>query len=98
MGPGAEDADATFESPLGRGAYLRGSPPRGWHNRARDEGAQGDSQLAQQPRPSTRSALIVVGEEMVERAIEQQTRGARKEMKKEVRAKAKDIEKAIDEA
>ena len=44
------------------------------------------------------AALIVVGEATVERAIEEQTRHAKKEMKKEVRVQAKEIEKAIDEA
>ena len=43
-------------------------------------------------------ALIVVGEATVERLIEEQTRRAKHEMKKEVRAEAKEIEKAIDEA
>ena len=44
------------------------------------------------------AALIVVGETTVERAVEEQTRRAKKEMKKEVRADAKELEKAIDEA
>jgi uncharacterized membrane protein len=44
------------------------------------------------------AALIVVGEATVERAIEEQTKRAKKEMKKEVMAQAKEIEKAIDEA
>jgi uncharacterized membrane protein len=44
------------------------------------------------------TALIVVGEATVERAIEEQTKRAKKEMKKEVMAQAKEIEKAIDEA
>jgi uncharacterized membrane protein len=44
------------------------------------------------------AALIVVGEATVERAIEEQTKGAKWEMNKEVRAEAKEIEKAIDEA
>ena len=44
------------------------------------------------------AALIVVGEVTIERAVEEQTRRAKKEMKKEVRADAKELEKAIDEA
>jgi|SRR5215210_5504394 len=44
------------------------------------------------------AALIVVGEATIERAVEEQTRRAKKEMKKEVRANAKEIEKAIDAA
>jgi uncharacterized membrane protein len=44
------------------------------------------------------AALIVVGEATVERAVEEQTMRAKKEMKKEVRAEAKEMEKAIDEA
>jgi hypothetical protein len=44
------------------------------------------------------AALIVVGKAMLERAVEEQTRRAKKEMKKEVRADAKELEKAIDEA
>ena len=44
------------------------------------------------------AALIVIGEETIERGVEEATRRAKKEMKKEVRADAKEIEKAIDEA
>src|SRR5215217_3288600 len=44
------------------------------------------------------AALIVVGEETIERAVEEATKRAKKQMKKEVRAEAKEIEKAIDEA
>jgi uncharacterized membrane protein len=44
------------------------------------------------------AALIVVGEATVERAVEEQTKRAKWEMKKGVRAEAKEIEKAIDEA
>jgi uncharacterized membrane protein len=44
------------------------------------------------------TALIVVGEATIERAVEEQTRRARREMKKEVRAEATEIEKAIDKA
>jgi uncharacterized membrane protein len=44
------------------------------------------------------AALIVVGEATIERAVEEETRRAKKVMKKEVRAEAKEIERAIDEA
>ena len=42
------------------------------------------------------AALIVVGEATIERAIKEQTRRAKKAMKKQVEANAKEIEKAID--
>jgi uncharacterized membrane protein len=44
------------------------------------------------------AALIVVGEETIERAVEEATKRAKKEMKKEVRADAKEMERAIDTA
>jgi len=44
------------------------------------------------------AALIVVGEETIERGVEEATRRAKKQMKKEVRADAKEIERAIDSA
>ena len=44
------------------------------------------------------AALIVVGEATIERAVEDATRRAKQEMKKEVRADAKEMEKAIDNA
>lgn len=44
------------------------------------------------------AALIVVGEATIERAVEDATRRAKQEMKKEVRADAKEIERAIDSA
>src|SRR5215210_3666800 len=44
------------------------------------------------------AALIVVGEATIERAVEDATRRAKQDMKKEVRADAKEIEKAIDQA
>jgi len=44
------------------------------------------------------AALIVVGEATIERAVEEATRRAKKAMKKEVRADAKEMEKAIDTA
>jgi uncharacterized membrane protein len=42
------------------------------------------------------AALIVVGETTIERAIEQETRRAKKSMKKQVEAEAKEMERAID--
>ena len=42
------------------------------------------------------AALIVIGEETIERGVEEATRRAKKEMKKEVRADAKETERAID--
>ena len=42
------------------------------------------------------AALIVVGEATIERAIEQETRRAKKSMKKQVEAEAREMEKAID--
>jgi uncharacterized membrane protein len=44
------------------------------------------------------AALIVVGEVTLERAVEEATRRAKKAMKKEVRADAKEMERAIDRA
>jgi uncharacterized membrane protein len=44
------------------------------------------------------AALIVVGEETIERAVNEAIRRAKKEMKKQVQADAKEIEKAIDTA
>jgi hypothetical protein len=43
-------------------------------------------------------ALIVVGEATIDRAVEEATEGVKKQMNKEVRAEAKEIEKAIDQA
>jgi uncharacterized membrane protein len=42
------------------------------------------------------AALIVVGEATIERAIEEQTKRAKKAMKKQVEADAKEMERAID--
>jgi hypothetical protein len=42
--------------------------------------------------------LRVLGEARVERAVEEQTRRAKQEMKKEVGADAREIERAIDTA
>ena len=44
------------------------------------------------------AALIVIGEETIERGVEEATRRAKKQMKKEVRADAKEMERAIDSA
>ena len=44
------------------------------------------------------AALIVVGEATIERAVEDATRRAKQDMKKEVRADAREMEKAIDRA
>jgi uncharacterized membrane protein len=43
-------------------------------------------------------ALIVIGEATIERAVEEETRRAKKVLKRQVRADAKEIEKAIDAA
>jgi uncharacterized membrane protein len=42
------------------------------------------------------AALIVVGEETIERGLDETIKHAKSEMKKEVRADAKEIERAID--
>jgi len=42
------------------------------------------------------AALIVVGEETIERGVDEVIKHAKSEMKKEVRADAKEIERAID--
>jgi hypothetical protein len=42
------------------------------------------------------AALIVVGEATIERAIEEATERAKKAMKKQVEADAKEMERAID--
>jgi uncharacterized membrane protein len=44
------------------------------------------------------AALIVVGEATIERAVDDATRRAKKQMKKEIRADAREMERAIDEA
>jgi hypothetical protein len=44
------------------------------------------------------AALIVVGETTIERALDEATKRAKKAMKKQVRADAKEIEKLIDTA
>ena len=47
---------------------------------------------------NSEAALIVVGEATIERAVTEATERAKKELKKEVRADAKEMERAIDEA
>ncbi len=44
------------------------------------------------------AALIVVGESTVERAVEDATSRAKREMKKQIRADAREMERAVDEA
>jgi hypothetical protein len=44
------------------------------------------------------AALIVVGEATLERAVDDATRRAKKQMKKEIRADAREMERAVDEA
>jgi uncharacterized membrane protein len=44
------------------------------------------------------AALIVVGEATIERAVDDATRRAKKQLKKEVRTDAKELERAIDRA
>jgi uncharacterized membrane protein len=42
------------------------------------------------------AALIVIGEQTIERGLDEATKHAKREMKKEVRADAREMEKAID--
>ena len=44
------------------------------------------------------AALIVVGEATIERGLDEAVKHAKREMKKEVRANAKEVERAIDSA
>jgi len=44
------------------------------------------------------AALVVVGEATIERAVEEETKRAKKEMKKELWADAREMAKAIDRA
>ena len=44
------------------------------------------------------AALIVVGEATIERAVDDATRRAKKQMKKEIRADAREMERAVDQA
>ena len=47
---------------------------------------------------NSEAALIVVGETTIERAVAEATERSKRELKKEVRADAREMEKAIDEA
>ena len=47
---------------------------------------------------NSEAALIVVGEATIERAVTEATERAKRDMKKEIRADAKEMEKAVDEA
>jgi uncharacterized membrane protein len=47
---------------------------------------------------ASEAALIVIGEQTIERGVEEAVKHAKREMKKEVRADAREIERAIDEA
>ena len=42
------------------------------------------------------AALVVIGEATIERAVDEATRRAKKELKKEVNADAREMDKAID--
>jgi hypothetical protein len=44
------------------------------------------------------AALIVVGEATIERAVDDATSRAKMRMKKEIRADAREMERAVDEA
>ena len=44
------------------------------------------------------AALIVVGEETLELAVEDATKRAKRDLKKEIRADAREMERAVDEA
>jgi uncharacterized membrane protein len=57
-------------------------------------GGMSDSDLKEVD--ESEAALIVVGEATVERAVEEQTKRAKKELKKEVDADAREMDKAID--
>jgi uncharacterized membrane protein len=47
---------------------------------------------------NSEAALIVVGEATIERAVTDATERAKRELKKEIRADAREMEKAVDEA
>jgi uncharacterized membrane protein len=47
---------------------------------------------------NSEAALIVVGEATIERAVTDATKRAKRELKKEIRADAREMEKAVDEA
>ena len=44
------------------------------------------------------AALIVVGEATVERAVDEATERAKRDLKKEIRADAREMEKAVNQA
>jgi uncharacterized membrane protein len=47
---------------------------------------------------NSEAALIVVGEATIERAVDDATKRAKRDLKKEIRADAREMEKAVDEA
>jgi uncharacterized membrane protein len=47
---------------------------------------------------NSEAALIVVGEATLERAVDDATKRAKRDLKKEIRADAREMEKAVDEA
>jgi uncharacterized membrane protein len=47
---------------------------------------------------NSEAALIVVGEATLERAVDEATARAKRDLKKEIRADAREMEKAVDEA
>ena len=47
---------------------------------------------------NSEAALIVVGEATIERAVDEATKRAKQDMKKEIRADAREMERAVDEA
>jgi hypothetical protein len=47
---------------------------------------------------NSESALIVVGEATLERAVEDATKRAKRDLKKEIRADAREMERAVDQA
>jgi uncharacterized membrane protein len=47
---------------------------------------------------NSEAALIVVGEATIERAVDEATERSKRELKKEIKADAREMEKAVDEA
>jgi hypothetical protein len=47
---------------------------------------------------NSEAALIVVGEATLERAVDEATERAKRDLKKEIRADAREMERAVDEA
>jgi uncharacterized membrane protein len=47
---------------------------------------------------NSEAALIVVGEATLERAVDDATKRAKRDLKKEIRADAREMERAVDEA